>query len=207
MKQHEVRKKLFDVGIIPVVRAATAADAIEISHAICAGGIPIIELTMTVPGGVDAIAELSRSLPDVLIGAGTVLDAFTAQRCMKAGAQFIVSPGLIGEVLKFAHDKSVLIIPGALTPTEVINAWKYGCDLVKIFPCSSVGGPSHIKALKAVLPNISMIPTGGVNLSNAEAFLRAGASVIGVGGELTAAASVTETARQFVAAVQASRVS
>ncbi len=105
MKKHEVRKKLLDVGIIPVVRAATAAAAIEISHAICAGGIPIIELTMTVPGGVDAIAELSRSLPDVLIGAGTVLDAFTAQRCMKAGAQFIVSPGLIGEVLKFAHDQ------------------------------------------------------------------------------------------------------
>jgi len=207
MKKHEVRKKLLDVGIIPVVRAATAAAAIEISHAICAGGIPIIELTMTVPGGVDAIAELSRSLPDVLIGAGTVLDAFTAQRCMKAGAQFIVSPGLIGEVLKFAHDKSVLIIPGALTPTEVINAWKYGCDLVKIFPCSSAGGPSHIKALKAALPHISMIPTGGVNLSNAEAFLRAGASAIGVGGELTAAASVTETARQFVAAVEASRVS
>ncbi len=205
MKKHEVRKRILDVGIIPVVRAATAAAAIEISHAICAGGIPIIELNMTVPGAVDAIAELSRSMNDVLIGAGTVLDAFTAQRCMNAGAQFIVSPGLIGEVLKFAHNQNVLIIPGALTPTEVINAWKYGCDLVKIFPCANVGGPTYIKALKAALPHISMIPAGGVNLSNTEAFLRAGAEAIGVGGELTAAASVTETARQFAAIVEASR--
>jgi 2-dehydro-3-deoxyphosphogluconate aldolase / (4S)-4-hydroxy-2-oxoglutarate aldolase len=206
MKKHEVRKRILDVGIIPVVRAATAAAAIEISHAICAGGISIVELTMTVPGAVDAIAELSRSMNDVMIGAGTVLDAFTAQRCMNAGAQFIVSPGLVGEVLKFAHGQSVLIIPGALTPTEVINAWKYGCDLVKIFPCANVGGPSYIKALKAALPHIGMVPTGGVNLANAEAFLRAGAEAIGVGGELTAAASVTDAARQFLAIVQAARV-
>lgn len=205
MKKHEVRKRILDVGIIAVVRAATAAAAIEIAHAIRSGGISIIELTMTVPGAVDAIAELSRSMSDVLIGAGTVLDAFTAQRCMNAGAQFIVSPGVVGETMKFAHNQSVLIIPGALTPTEVINAWKYGCDLVKIFPCASVGGPSYIKALKAALPHISMIPTGGVNLSNAEAFLRAGAAAIGVGGELTAAASVTDTARKFSKIVEAAR--
>lgn len=207
MKKHEVRKRILDVGIIPMVQAPTAAAAIEISHAICAGGISIIELTMTVPGAVDAIAELSRSMNGVMIGAGTVLDAFTAQRCMKAGAQFIVSPGLIGEVLKFAHHESVLIIPGALTPTEVINAWKYGCDLVKIFPCANVGGPSYIKALKAELPHISLIPAGGVNVSNAEAFLRAGATAIGVGIELTAASSVIEAARRFQAIVKASRAS
>ena len=205
MKKHEVCKRILEVGIIPVVRASSPDEAVEAARAICAGGIPIIELTMTVPAAVEVIAELSRTMPGALIGAGTVLDPYHAERCLDAGAQFIVSPGFNPTTVQTVNDCGVLMIPGALTPTEVIHAWQSGSEFVKIFPCGSVGGPSYIKALKAALPQIQMIPTGGVNLSNAEAFLHAGASAIGVGGELTAAENVMETARQFVAAVQGAR--
>jgi 2-dehydro-3-deoxyphosphogluconate aldolase/(4S)-4-hydroxy-2-oxoglutarate aldolase len=202
MKKHDVRKRILDVGIVPVVRADSAAVAIEKARAICCGGIPIIELTMTVPGAVDAIAELSRSMPEILIGAGTVLDVYNAQRCVEAGAQFLVSPGYDQATVAFAKESGVMMIPGAFTPTEVMHAWKHGCEFVKIFPCA---GPEYLKALKTVLSHVRMIPTGGVNLSNAEAFLRAGAAAIGVGSELTAAACITETARQFVAIVQGAK--
>lgn len=205
MNKHEVVKRIRDVGIIPVVRAASPDAAVEISRAICAGGLPIIELTLTVPGAVDVIAELVRTMPDVLIGAGTVLDAYHAQRCIDAGAQFIVSPGFDAATVGCVVDQNVLMIPGALTPTEVIHVWHLGLEFVKIFPCGNVGGPDYIKALKSALPLIQMIPTGGVNLSNAEAFFRAGAVAIGVGGELTTAASVTDAAREFVAIAKRAR--
>jgi 2-dehydro-3-deoxyphosphogluconate aldolase/(4S)-4-hydroxy-2-oxoglutarate aldolase len=146
---------------------------------------------------------------DVLIGAGTVLDAATAQKCLDAGAQFLVSPGFDAETVALARRLNVLIMPGSLTPTEVITAWKAGADFVKIFPCGNVGGPAYIKSLKAALPQIPMIPTGGVNLETAAAFLRAGASALGIGGELISKAAldsgnfaaITESARQYTAIV------
>jgi 2-dehydro-3-deoxyphosphogluconate aldolase/(4S)-4-hydroxy-2-oxoglutarate aldolase len=199
MRKYEVCKRIVEAGIIPVVHADSPDAAVEICRAICAGGIPVIELTMTVPGAVEVIAELKRTMKDVLIGAGTVLDARNANLCIDAGAEFIVSPGFDAATAEAGTSRSVLMIPGALTPTEVIRAWHHGFEFVKIFPCGSVGGPSYIKSLKAALPQIQMIPTGGVNLSNALAFFRAGAAAIGVGGELCSVESITETARHFAA--------
>jgi 2-dehydro-3-deoxyphosphogluconate aldolase/(4S)-4-hydroxy-2-oxoglutarate aldolase len=184
------------------------------AEAVCAGGIPIVEITMTVPGAVEVIAELSRSIgSDVLIGAGTVLDADTAKACVEAGAEFLVSPGFDGPTVELARQQETLVMAGALTATEVITAFRAGSDFVKIFPCGNVGGPAYIKALKAALPQIPMVPTGGVNLSNAAEFLRAGSSAIGVGGELIAraaleagdAAAIASAARQYVDIVNEAR--
>lgn len=211
MTKDQVRQRILEIRIVPVVRAASAELAVSAARAVAEGGIPIVEVTMTVPGAVEAIAQLSRSIGnEVLIGAGTVLDAATAQRCIDAGARFIVSPGFDRETVEFAAKQGVLMMAGALTPTEAITAWKAGSDFVKIFPCGNVGGPAYIKALKAALPQIPMIPTGGVNLHTAAAFLEAGASALGVGGELVSAAAmkhdnfaaITEAARQFRAAVR-----
>jgi 2-dehydro-3-deoxyphosphogluconate aldolase/(4S)-4-hydroxy-2-oxoglutarate aldolase len=191
MNKEQVRQIILDTRIVPVVRAASAQLAMAAAEAVAAGGIPIVELTMTVPGAIDVIAALSRSMGSkVLIGAGTVLDAGTAQRCLDAGAQFLVSPGFDNETVKLANSTDTLIMAGALTPTEVITAWKAGADFVKIFPCGSVGGPAYIKSLKAALPQIPMVPTGGVNVDTAAAFLAAGASALGVGGELIGAAAL-----------------
>jgi 2-dehydro-3-deoxyphosphogluconate aldolase/(4S)-4-hydroxy-2-oxoglutarate aldolase len=208
MTKAEVRRRIVEVGIVPVVRASSAALAMSAARAVTAGGIPIVEVTMTVPGAIGVIAELARSMGgELLIGAGTVLDAETAQRCLDAGARFIVSPGFDAETVRFLKQEDVLVMAGALTPTEVITAWKAGSDFVKIFPCGSVGGPSYIKALKAALPGIPMIPTGGVNLTTAGPFLRAGAAAIGIGGELITAdhAAITPLARQYVSIVEAAR--
>jgi 2-dehydro-3-deoxyphosphogluconate aldolase/(4S)-4-hydroxy-2-oxoglutarate aldolase len=202
MKLQDVREQILKCRIIPVVRAASPELAMEIARRIAAGGIPIIELTLTVPDAIDAIAELSRTMKHAVIGAGTVLDPGDAQRCLDAGAQFVVAPGFDADTVKLVRENDVLMIPGALTPTEVINAWRSGCEFVKIFPCGSAGGPSHIKALKSALPQIQMIPTGGVNLSNAKAFFCAGASAIGVGGELTSAPDIADAARQFLCVAQ-----
>ena len=205
MTKEQVRQKILDIGIIPVVRAKSAAQAIEISHAVCEGGIPIVEVTMTVPGAVEVIHELVHSVGSkVLVGAGTVLDTDAAWRCLDAGAKFLVSPGFDRDTVELANRQNVLIMAGGLTPTEVITAWKAGSDFVKVFPCGNVGGPSYIKALKAALPQIPMIPTGGVNLTTASQFLEAGAAALGVGGDLVSG-DVTETARKYVAAVQGAR--
>jgi 2-dehydro-3-deoxyphosphogluconate aldolase/(4S)-4-hydroxy-2-oxoglutarate aldolase len=174
----------------------------------------VVEVTMTVPGAVELIAQLARtSGSDVLIGAGTVLDAETARRCLDAGAQFVVSPGFDLETVRFVKEQGKLMMAGALTPTEVINAWKAGSDFVKIFPCGSIGGAKYLKALKAPLPQVPMIPTGGVNLETAADMIRAGAEALGIGGELVSAAaldagdakSITEAARKFVEVVRQSR--
>jgi 2-dehydro-3-deoxyphosphogluconate aldolase/(4S)-4-hydroxy-2-oxoglutarate aldolase len=210
MTRVEIARRIVEIGIVPVIRASSPELAMEAARAVCLGGIPIIELTMTVPGAIDVIRELHRSMgEDVLIGAGTVLDAKTAAQCLKAGAQFLVSPGFDRATVRFARREGTLIMAGALTPTEVIAAWNAGADFVKIFPCGNVGGPSYIRALKAALPQIPMVPTGGVNLANAAEFLGAGASAIGVGGELVSGDSqkITEAARQYVAIVQAARSS
>ncbi|HUI79247.1 MAG TPA: bifunctional 4-hydroxy-2-oxoglutarate aldolase/2-dehydro-3-deoxy-phosphogluconate aldolase [Bryobacteraceae bacterium] len=211
MTRDEVRQKILDVGIVPVVRARTPEQARMAAQAVCAGGIPIVEITMTVPGAIEVIRQLSRSIgSQVLIGAGTVLDADTAKACVEAGAQFLVSPGFDGPTVELARKQDLLVMTGALTPTEVIAAFRAGSDFVKIFPCGNVGGPSYIKALKAALPQIPMVPTGGVNLNNAAEFLRAGSSAIGVGGELitrtaleTGDASVIgAAARRYVAIIR-----
>ena len=185
MTKEEVRRRIVEVGMIPVIRAASAKEASFAVEAVAAGGIPVAELTMTVPGAIDLIADLARTMgTDVLIGAGTVLDAETARRCIDAGAEFIVSPGFDSETVELARERGKLVMAGALTPTEVITAWKAGCDFVKIFPCGNVGGPKYIRALKGPLPQVPMIPTGGVNLETAAEFIRAGADALGVGGEL-----------------------
>jgi len=168
---------------------------------------------MTVPGAVDVIAQLARTYPGLIVGAGTVLDADTAQRCLDAGARFLTSPGLVPEVVEFAQKKDTVIIPGALTPSEVIAAWKSGVDFVKIFPCAPVGGDKYIRALKVPLPQVSFIASGGVNQLTAADFIRAGASAIGIGAELMPrealqkrkAEWIHELARRFIAIVRSAR--
>lgn len=214
MTKEQVKKRILDVGIVPVVRAESAAQAMRAAEAVRSGGIPIVEITMTVPGAVELIAELAKSMGgEVLIGAGTVLNAETAQRCLDAGAEFLVSPGFDLGTVSLAKKQGKLMLAGALTPTEVITAWNAGSDLVKIFPCGNVGGAKYIKALKGPLPQIPMVPTGGVNLATAAEFIAAGASALGIGGELVSAsalksgntASITEAAKQYVSIVREAR--
>lgn len=214
MTKEQVRQKILEIAIVPVVRASSGQQALQAAEAVCAGGIPIVELTMTVPGAVEVIAHLVKSMGgEVLIGAGTVLDAESAQRCLDAGAQFLVSPGTDVPTIQLAKQKGFLIMAGALTPTEVITAWKAGSDFVKIFPCGTVGGAKYIRALKAPLPQVPMVPTGGVNLETAADFLRAGSSALGIGGELISASAlksgnvkaITDSAKQYIAIVQKTR--
>lgn len=215
MTKDQIKARITDIGIVPVVRAASADQAMRAAEAVCQGGIPIVEMTMTVPGAIDVIAQLSKTMgSEILIGAGTVLDAETAQRCLDAGAQFLVSPGFDLETVKLANRTGTLVMAGALTPTEIITAWNAGSDFVKVFPCGTVGGAKYIKALKGPLPNIPMVPTGGVNLATAAEFIQAGSAALGVGGELVSAAAlrsgdttqIVETARKFVATVSEARL-
>lgn len=214
MTKEQVAAKIVEIGIVPVVRAASPKQGMQAAEAVCAGGIPVVEMTMTVPGAIELIAQLSKSMgSDVIIGAGTVLDADTAQRCIDAGAEFLVSPGFDLETVKLANRSSKLIMAGALTPTEIVTAWRSGSDFVKVFPCGTVGGAKYIKALKAPLPSIPMVPTGGVNLETAAEFIQAGAAALGVGGELVSASAlksgktdiIVESARKFVAVVKEAR--
>jgi len=214
MTKKEVADRIVEVGIVPVVRATSAKQATQAAEAVCAGGIPVVEITMTVPGAVDVIKQLATTVgSQVLIGAGTVLDAETAQRCLDAGAQFLVSPGFDAETVKLANRLGKLVMAGALTPTEVITAWKTGSDFVKIFPCGSVGGAKYIKALKAPLPQIPMVPTGGINLNTAAEFIQAGSAALGIGGELVSASAlasgntieITNAARTYVNIVREAR--
>jgi len=202
------------IGIIPVVRAQSAGEALAAVDAICAGGIPVLEITMTVPGAVQIINELAKRLgDDALIGAGTVLDAATARRCIDAGARFIVSPSLDVPTIEACRTLRVPVFPGAMTPTEVVTAWKAGADAVKVFPANAVGGAAYLKSLKAPLPQIELVPTGGVSLKNIAEYIAAGALAVGVGADLVDlaavrsgdAASITAKAREYVAAVKAAR--
>jgi len=214
MTKEEVKHRIVEIGIVPVVRAQTAAQAIAAAEAVAAGGIPIVEITMTVPGAVGVIAELVCSMGEsVLVGAGTVIDVEGAKRCIEAGAQILVSPGLDVEVVKLAASQGILMMAGALTPTEVIAAWKAGADFVKVFPCGNVGGAKYLKALKGPLPQVPMVPTGGVNLQTAADFIKAGAAAGGIGGELVSAAAlssgnvseITTAARQYVTIIREAR--
>lgn len=206
--------RIREIGIIPVVRATSAAEALDAVEAIRAGGIPILEITLTVPGAVQIIADLTKRLgDDALIGAGTVLDADSAKACIDAGARFIVSPALDLPTIETCRKLGIPIFPGALTPTEIVTAWKAGADAVKVFPCNAVGGASYLKSVKAPLPQIELVPTGGVSLKTAADFLAAGAMALGVGADLVDlaalrkgdGAAITEKARQYVGVVAAAR--
>jgi 2-dehydro-3-deoxyphosphogluconate aldolase / (4S)-4-hydroxy-2-oxoglutarate aldolase len=214
MDKQKVRERIMEIGIVPVVRAASAGEACVAAEAVCQGGIPIVEITMTVPGAVELIRELVQNCgSEVLIGAGTVLNADAARRCIDAGAEFLVSPGLNLQTVAFAAGEGKLIMAGALTPTEVMAAWDAGADFVKIFPCGQVGGAKYIKALKGPFPQIPFIPTGGVNLNTAAEFLEAGSVALGIGGELVQAEAlkankpeiIVENARKFLAIVKHTR--
>jgi 2-dehydro-3-deoxyphosphogluconate aldolase / (4S)-4-hydroxy-2-oxoglutarate aldolase len=216
MKKTEVLRRIRDTGLIPVVRAESADLAMRAVAALKAGGLDVLEVTMTVPGAIEVIRTLAGDHgTETLIGAGTVLDPETARACIQAGAQFIVSPALNEETIEFCREQDVAIFPGALTPTEVVRAWKAGADAVKVFPAGAVGGASYLKALKAPLPQIELIPTGGVSLKTAADFIKAGAMALGVGADLvdTGAlregntALITESARQFLEIVQVTRAS
>jgi len=213
VKKDEIRKRILEVGIVPVVRANSLAEAAFAAQAVLQGGIPIVEITMTVPGAIGLISELERCTPGLLVGAGTVLDAETARRCLDAGAQFLVSPGLDLETVKLAAKEDVVIMAGALTPTELMAACKAGADFVKIFPCAQVGGAAYIKALKGPFPQVPLVPTGGVNLETAADFIAAGAAALGVGGELIdrdaiqsgKSAVIESLARRFMEVVRNAR--
>src|SRR5579863_735984 len=181
----EVVRRIEEIGIVPVVRAASVTEANRAVEAICAGGIPVVEITMTVPNAIAVIREVAQQYGSrVLIGAGTVTNAEQAELCARSGAEFLVSPGLAIPVLSVAQACGKLAIPGALTPTELMNAQDHGARLVKIFPCGNVGGPKYLRSLKAPFPHSSLIPTGGVNAANAAEFVAAGAFALGVGADL-----------------------
>jgi 2-dehydro-3-deoxyphosphogluconate aldolase/(4S)-4-hydroxy-2-oxoglutarate aldolase len=214
MDKQQVRDRIIEIGIVPVVRASSPREARMAAEAVCEGGIPIVEITMTVPGAVEVIRELAKnSASSVLVGAGTVLNAEAARRCLDAGAQFLVSPGLNLQTVELAVREAKLIMAGALTPTEVMAAWEAGADFIKIFPCGQVGGAKYIKALKGPFPQVPLVPTGGVNLTNAAEFIEAGVAALGVGGECVQAEAlkankpeiIVENARKFLAIVQQTR--
>ena len=214
MDKQSVRDRITQIGIVPVVRASSPSEARLAAEAVCEGGIPIVEITMTVPGAIDVIRELAKhSASDLLVGAGTVLNVDTARRCLDAGAQFLVSPGFNPHTVDLAGREGKLIMAGALTPTEIIAAWEAGADFVKVFPCGQVGGAKYIKAIKGPLPQVPLVPTGGVNLSTAAEFLEAGAAALGIGGELVQPDAlksgnpqiIIENARKFLAIVAQTR--
>ena len=216
MNKTDVLQRIRDTGLIPVVRAESSDQAMRAVAALKAGGLDVLEVTMTVPGAIEVIKNLAAEYgEETVIGAGTVLDPETAQACIRAGAQFIVSPALNEETIQYCREQDVAIFPGALTPTEVVRAWRAGADAVKVFPAGAVGGASYLKALKAPLPQIELIPTGGVSLKTAADFIKAGAMALGVGNDLVDAkalrdgntALLTERARQFLEIVHETRAS
>lgn len=214
MKKQKIVAAILDIGIVPIVRTDSAENAIRSMEAVYNGGIRSAEITMTVPGAIKALEKLADAFGDkMILGAGSVLDPETARICILAGAQFLVTPALKLATIELAQRYSIVICPGALTPTEILTAWEAGADFVKVFPCGNMGGPKYIKALKGPFPQIDMIPTGGVNLDTVGEFLKAGASAVAVGGELIDAKTIKEgrfevfeeRARQYLAAVAKAR--
>ncbi len=214
MTIEDVIRRIGEIGIVPVVRAATVEDATRAVEAICAGGIPILEITMTVPNATSVIRHVVREHGNsALIGAGTVTTGEQAEQCIRAGAEFLVSPGISTHVLAVAQACAKLAIPGALTPTELMHAQDNGAKLIKIFPCGNVGGPKYLQSLRGPFPHVELIPTGGVSVSNAADYIAAGAFALGVGGDLINAAAlregnlakITQAARELVEAVRMAR--
>lgn len=211
MEKSKIMQHMNKLGLVPVLRASSAEEAIKIADAILAGGVNVLEVTMTVPGAIRVIEQMADHHGEkLLLGAGTVLDAETARNCLLAGAQFIVSPALDVRTIELCRRYSVPVMPGALTPTEILTAWQAGADVVKVFPCSALGGAKYLKAVHGPLPQIQLIPTGGVSLGTAEEFLAAGAFALGVGSDLVDAkavregriGSITENARKYIGIVE-----
>jgi 2-dehydro-3-deoxyphosphogluconate aldolase/(4S)-4-hydroxy-2-oxoglutarate aldolase len=213
MTKEEVLARIEETGIIPAVRGHSAEEALFACQAVADGGIPVVELTTTVPGVIDVIASLAKSHPELIVGAGTVWKLDTARRCVDAGAKFLTSTGLALPIVEFAVKEKVAMLPGAMTPTEVMSAWMAGADLVKVFPCSQLGGPAYIKVLRAPFPEIPLVASGGVSQQNASAFIHAGASALGIGTDLIPEAAVRgrrpdliyELARRFTVMVKDAR--
>jgi 2-dehydro-3-deoxyphosphogluconate aldolase / (4S)-4-hydroxy-2-oxoglutarate aldolase len=215
LEKHEILNRILAEGLMPLIRAASASDSMDVAVAIKDGGASFLEITMTVPGAIGVIKELSAHYKDdFIIGAGTVLDPETARAAILAGAQFIVSPTLNFELISLAHRYSVLVIPGAMSPTEILAAWDAGADLVKVFPAGQLGGPDYIKAIKGPLPQVLLMPAGGANIDNAGAFIQAGAAAVAAGSELVDKKAVKDKAfhiitantRAFIKAIQEAKV-
>lgn len=186
MGKTQTLEQIGKTRIIPVIRAKSRDEAKGVIEAVLAGGINVLEITMTTPNAIELIGECVEKYSDeVIVGAGTVIDLETAAQCFDAGVKFIVSPMFDEETVKFCNQNQIIIMPGALTPTEIFNASNKGADAVKVFPVSSMGGVSHLKAIKSVYPNIEIVPTGGVNLENFDEYLNAGAFAVGIGSDLT----------------------
>ena len=213
MTRAEVRARIEEIGILPAIRVSSSDEAVFAAETVFDSGIPIAEITMTTPGAIEVIARLAKDFPQMVVGGGTVLDTDTAARCLDAGAKFITSTGLVLDVVEFALKNDTVVFPGALTPTEVIAAWRSGADFVKVFPCAANGGYHYIRALKVPFPQIPMIASGGVNQLTACDFILAGSSALGVGSELMPPEAlrlrreeqVRELARRFLAIVKGAR--
>ena len=215
MYKVEVLQSLQEIGLVPVLRADSIETAMGLATAIAAGGVTVLEVTMTVPGAIHVMRRLAQERPDILVGAGTVLDPETARMCILEGAKFVVSPALNLKTIEMCQRYSIAVLPGALTPTEIVTAWQAGADVIKVFPASAMGGAKYLKSIKAPLPQVELIPTGGVSLSSATEFLEAGAFALGVGADLVdpravtreQLALVTDTARNYLALVKTFRES
>ena len=184
MNKETIRARIEEIGIVPAIRLSSAADALFAVKAVADSGIPIAEITMTVPGAIEVISELRRERPELVVGAGTITDNETARRCLDAGAMFLTSPGLDIQLVEFAVKQNAVVFPGALTPSEIMAAWKAGADFVKVFPCSRLGGASYINSLKSPFPHIRLIASGGVTQGNTADFILAGAAAVGIGRDL-----------------------
>src|SRR5687768_4012576 len=213
MTKAEVIGRIRECGVLPVIRASSQEEALAVVDAIVAGGITAIEVTMTVQNAAELIRKLTAERKELLIGAGTVLDPETARVCIDAGAQFIISPATNFDTIAYCNEVEIVVMPGALTPTEIVNAWDAGADIVKVFPADAMGGAKYLRSLKAPLPHIKMIPTGGVSLDTAADFIKAGAEALGVGSDLVdlkavsegRAADVTDSARRYFEIVAEAR--
>jgi 2-dehydro-3-deoxyphosphogluconate aldolase / (4S)-4-hydroxy-2-oxoglutarate aldolase len=213
MTREEVRARIEQIGIVPAIRVGSAVDALFAAEAVAVNGIPIVEVTMTVPGALEVISELARHSPSIIAGAGSILDAETALRCVDAGASFLTSTGLDLDMVRLALEQQTVVFPGALTPTEIMSAWKAGPDFVKVFPCASAGGPAYIRALRGPFPHVPMIASGGVNQQTAADFIHAGAVALGIGSELIPHEAIRrrqehwigELARRFLVMVKEAR--
>ncbi|MGO9864660.1 MAG: bifunctional 4-hydroxy-2-oxoglutarate aldolase/2-dehydro-3-deoxy-phosphogluconate aldolase [Terriglobales bacterium] len=213
MTKQEVRDRIAEIGIIPSIRVSSTEDALFAAEAVSRGGIPIVEVTLTVPDAARVISDLVNNAPDVMVGAGSVQDVETARRCLDAGAEFLTSDGLDPETVKFGVQQDVVVIPGTLTPTDIIAAWKLGPEFVKVVPCGQVGGASYIRALRRMFPGVPLIAAGGVNQQTASDFILEGAIALGIGGELIPRESISrrqpdriaELARRFLGFVSNAR--
>jgi 2-dehydro-3-deoxyphosphogluconate aldolase / (4S)-4-hydroxy-2-oxoglutarate aldolase len=213
LEKHEVCAKIEEIGIVPAVRMSSPEDALFAAEVVASGGIPIVEITMTIPGALEVISRLVKNLPHVIVGAGTVLDIEAARVCADAGAQFLTCPGLDLEIVEFAASRDLTMMAGALTPTEIVTAYKAGSNFVKVFPCAQVGGDSYIRALKGPFPKIPLIAAGGVNQQTAANFILAGAVALGIGRELIPSEAVQkrqesrirELAHRFLKFVRSAR--